>query len=968
MYRVFFLNLLPAIMAIIAMNKKYFAFISYQRKDEKIAEWLRRKLENYHLPAKIRKGNVELPKDLRPIFRDSLELSGGFLAQEIEKALSDSRFLIVVCSPNSAKSPWVNKEVQFFIDNGREDCIIPYIVDGVPFSGDESTECFSPALLSLQGERELLGISINELGRDASVIKVVSRMFGLSFDTLWQRHNREQKRKRILWAIVAVMVVLSSLLISGYFFKVNREIEQKNREILEQNREIEEKSEEISKQNKEITEKNKEITQKNIEVTQKNEEIERQYGEIAQKNKEITQRNEEILRGRDKLLISQSRYLVSEAKKEYEKGNITKALRMALYALPKDLENPDRPYVNDGEIMLRHCEMPVVDDVYRKTLLPHIASVTSCEISPCGKYAVTSSRDCTAIIWELLTGIPAVPPLIHNGTVASARFSPCGNYVVTGSWDNTACVWNVATGKLVTAPLKHNQEVKYAMFTHDSKFVVTVSGDKRVRIWDAATGKRVIDSIKHPETINHIDISPCGNYIVTASCDKTACIWDLKTGERVTEPLMHDRSVEKAVFSPCGRYVATLPSDKSIRVWSVRNGEPLSNPLQHDVYPDDFAFSPNGDLLVSSCYKGLYVWSVSTGELITGPIKFNNSVKSFKFSSCGKYIVSKLSNHSTSVLSVETWTDVTEFMETDKGFVAEHFAPYVVEKGEVAEVWYDKKINSYTNSIKYDKSVEKALYTPDGKHIAVVSKDSTVVVFNAATCKPTGASLGFDNRIMTLAFSPDGRNLTVVLKGGGIKVIDMKTMDSVPVTVNNNDNAEIVTFSADGNAYLAITANKKTQIRNSKSGETLVELSDAKNIHVADFSYCGRYIASTSFDRTATVWDTFTGKKIWSIEHDDNVRTACFSPDGKYLLTSAGRNTFVHDVVTHRVICTLYDNVMFHSAVFSPDGKNILTASNGNNVNVWPFPPLQELIDKYRKDPEHDWSLTQEEKDEYSLE
>ena len=57
-----------------------------------------------------------------------------------------------------------------------------------------------------------------------------------------------------------------------------------------------------------------------------------------------------------------------------------------------------------------------------------------------------------------------------------------------------------------------------------------------------------------------------------------------------------------------------------------------------------------------------------------------------------------------------------------------------------------------------------------------------------------------------------------------------------------------------------------------------------------------------------------------------------------------------------------------NSAVFSPDGKYVVTASADSTARVWPFPPLQELIDKYRNDPEHDWSLSQEEKDEYSLE
>ena len=214
------------------MDKKYFAFISYQRSDERQAEWLRRKLEGYHLPANLRKENKALPKAIRPIFRDSLELSGGFLAKEIETALGNSKYLIVVCSQKSAQSPWVNKEIETFINQGREEYIIPYIIDGTPFSNDPQTECFPPALRALKGEKELLGIDINEMGREAAAIKVVARMFGLSFDTLWQRYNREQRRKLIGWGVFAVLLVVLSLVFSAWLEGVNKELEEKQDRLL----------------------------------------------------------------------------------------------------------------------------------------------------------------------------------------------------------------------------------------------------------------------------------------------------------------------------------------------------------------------------------------------------------------------------------------------------------------------------------------------------------------------------------------------------------------------------------------------------------------------------------------------------------------------------------------------------------------------------------------------------------------
>ena len=174
------------------MENDYFAFISYQRKDEQWAEWLLHQLEHYHLPSNVIKKHPELPKELRPLFLDKNELAGGILPKEIRAALESSRFLIVICSPNSAKSEWVDKEVMTFIELGRTEKIIPFIIDGIPY--DKKNECFTPALQMLKKnkQQELLGINIAEMGREVASIKVVARMLGLKFDTLWQRYEREK--------------------------------------------------------------------------------------------------------------------------------------------------------------------------------------------------------------------------------------------------------------------------------------------------------------------------------------------------------------------------------------------------------------------------------------------------------------------------------------------------------------------------------------------------------------------------------------------------------------------------------------------------------------------------------------------------------------------------------------------------------------------------------------------------------
>lgn len=207
---------------------EYFAFISYKREDEKWAKWLQKKLESYSLPTALRKQNPTLPNKIRPVFRDQSELSGGNLKAEIEKGLDNSKYLIVICSPRSAKSPWVSKEVQHFIDNGRAEFIIPFIIGGTPNATDPADECFPEGLRQLKGEKELLGININEMGRDAAAIKVIARMFDLRFDVLWQRHKRSKHLRNLFWIIALGLIVLSVVIFAAVLFNKNNVIESQN--------------------------------------------------------------------------------------------------------------------------------------------------------------------------------------------------------------------------------------------------------------------------------------------------------------------------------------------------------------------------------------------------------------------------------------------------------------------------------------------------------------------------------------------------------------------------------------------------------------------------------------------------------------------------------------------------------------------------------------------------------------------
>ncbi len=195
---------------------EYYAFISYKREDEKWAKWLQKKLENYKLPTVIRKEIPRLPKRIRPVFRDKTDLGAGLLTESLRSELSRSQYLIVICSPQAAQSEWVGNEINAFIEMGRTDHIIPFIVYGEPNSKDAVLECFHPIIKEKMPEP--LGINIQEIGKEQAFIKVVAKILGLRFDSVWNRHRRSLIRRRIVMVCVAFLILCGL----GFVWDYNR--------------------------------------------------------------------------------------------------------------------------------------------------------------------------------------------------------------------------------------------------------------------------------------------------------------------------------------------------------------------------------------------------------------------------------------------------------------------------------------------------------------------------------------------------------------------------------------------------------------------------------------------------------------------------------------------------------------------------------------------------------------------------
>lgn len=212
----------------------YRAFISYSSRDRLIGSRFQTALEKFKIPRSLRGRETRIgkvPKRIAPIFRDRSDLEASEdLGRRIEAALVASQSLIVLCSPNSAASKWVNQEIITFKRLGREAQIIAVLVDGQPLKYDAELAplgAFPPALIhDVDSEGNLLETiapepfapDLREMQPDGSggdgfeyaKLKVVARLIDIPLGELTQRQREvERRERRIIQGVAATMLVLA---------------------------------------------------------------------------------------------------------------------------------------------------------------------------------------------------------------------------------------------------------------------------------------------------------------------------------------------------------------------------------------------------------------------------------------------------------------------------------------------------------------------------------------------------------------------------------------------------------------------------------------------------------------------------------------------------------------------------------------------------------------------------------------
>ena len=935
-------------------DKEYFVFISYHRDDEKWAKWLAHKLDNYKLPTTL--NGKELPTSLRKTFRDVDELSAGNLPEQIYQALSKSDNLIVVCSPRSANSKWVNKEVEDFIKiKGRaSDYIFPFIIEGSPFAKDTEQECFPEALRLLPPKEERLGGNINEQGgREAAVVKVIAGMLDVSFDSLWNRYEREQKKRRNIRRGIIASIVLAALLITVWMIRSDWNM--------------------MKIQARAVAEKANALIDEGDSYTAR-----RILLEVAPKNWVWK--------------YWPNRPYVSEVEAAFRRANSnSSAIMRSTDHVRQVCICPDGQTIitasDGGNIVFwnrREC-IPI------DTLKAHDRFVFYIDMDSKGVQLLTSNG-LEIKIWDFQTRTLMKTITPQRGFISTVSFSPDGKEIVAASIDNSTSnskfliwTWNSQTGDLMRTLRDSYYGDYWAEYSQDGKMIIggdssyqakklklsplvnmKLPGDV-IRFWDTRSGeviktinvkgncgcynsqKQQVVSIDgdsviiynmsgdvlhvlkgHSKDIIKAIYSPDGNEILTYSDDLTIRIWDAGTGDVKKVLKGHTNSLMDVKFSPDGKFVVSAAADNTIRLWDIRSSSPVLVLGRNDGKEPELhyktTFSYNGKTIHDSIYYIDHKIALSHNGKYLATSPSQGGIRLWNAENGLFYCKLKTKSWNTHYLMA---------FDNREKYLASFDSYYLY-------VWdLDNK------ELKYEKNIKRRFYYPK-----------------------------------SIAFSPDAKKVATTYSDSLILVIDIEQnkSDSIKIT-----NPEKIIFSPDGKS-LAIVSDSILVV-DAQTGITTVAIKKEERNSALSYSDDGRYLLY--IDKWAIViWDLVEKKEFKRLNyHDLYINEIMMSPDGKRIWAGGSDFVVVWDIISGVIIEDHHEETRYKegvqlehgdgSAFYASGGLIPMTAicpnshmyaySDGVDIKICKLPSFQELIEETRERFKNR-QLTPEERKKYYLE
>jgi len=628
----------------------YDAFLSYSHDtDSLLAPRLQSGIQRFAKPWWRRQA-------LR-VFRDESSLSANpHLWSSITEAMDDSGWMVLLLSPDAARSEWVNREVEYWLEHKSASRIIPVLTAGdfTWFDEDFISDAAPPALAGAFGEEprwvdlrfahteEQLDLR-NALFRDA-VADVASAVRGVAKDELESEEIRQHRRTvRTAWLAGIVIALFAVVAVAAALFALDqRNVAQDQQAIAEAAATAE-------------AEQRSEADRQRLAAEE---------SALLARARELAASAISVLDDDPELSVLLALLAANQADPTFES---VAALHEASLAYRTLLALPvlDGSVLSAGSLspdggLLAHVgqtnllEMRSADtgeSLWKKELAPGLR-FDFVWFSPDGSRLAAVARwdSSTRAAGEVPEERPAgvreglyVFDSVSGDEIETDLGWPCPvqvllpdgngrvdfNQPLTAVADGVAAVGgqsgcdaeaaavvslNLDTGTAdVIVDGYPTGIIIYGSVAADSRYVA-LNTDARVFVIDTVTGEEIFSA---PGAWQIASLNGAGTRIVTGGNGGPPELWDVDSGERLHVLRGHEGVfVFWAYFGADDTVVATIGDDGTVRLWDVDSGEELLVLRGHDGFIWDMGISADATRLASFSVDGARLWNIAgDGEL-----------------------------------------------------------------------------------------------------------------------------------------------------------------------------------------------------------------------------------------------------------------------------------------------------------------------------------------------------------------
>jgi WD40 repeat protein len=875
---------------------KYQAFVSYSHEsDARLATSLQLSLSRFAKPwYRLR---------TMRIFQDKSSLSANpALWDSIEQALGQAEHFVLLASPASAKSVWVHKEVEWWLQNRSVNKLIVVLTDGLILwdsrAGDFDWQVTTALPSSLKGVftaeplyADFRAAKVSEKYANSdpayrnALLDIAAPLMGRSKDDL-DGEDIRLHRKAVLtaWAVAIFIAILGLTTAAGVYVAHQRQETAASRALA---------SEAVSH-----------VDDRSLAMLLSIES--RQIADTVESRRALFETIQRVphaeaflwghTQGVPSAVFSPDGQIVLSAGWDNRIMMWSTATHQPIgqpIAAPKDLVSVD--FDSDGARFASASSGSIViwDTKSRQPLGEFLRTgedFTHVAFSPNGKLIAGRTEPygghpSHVYVWDIASHQPIGEPILGF----NFAFSPDNSLLAISRYENLI-LYNLQSHRETKRSFAgHTANISAITFSPDGALIAAGSEDKTILLWDVKS-QRALGMLKgHPDTISTLFFAPDEGVLFSGSSDGTIMMWNFDNMMWDVDKMMWNSDaldlskttlvkgfgawISSICLGPDGQ-MRSLAIDKNrVILLDVNDDPPLGRRISApDVGSSNVAFSPDGRLLASAGEFGsVLIWDVARGKQIGEPLSgHDQQVSSLAYAPDGKMLVSGSMDG-----GVIFW-DMGSRMALGAPLRAQRRSP----------VW-------------------SLAWSPDSKTVAAAG-DAVVVFWDRGTRQQQGPAITSQKeRIWALAYSPGGeflasaRNdlLVPIWKIGGQTVL-AKTLGT-PVAIGSDDWQVMpvgVGFSPDGRLLASSTRNYSVTIWNVKNAQPIppVLYGHTQAVSSVAFSRDGKLLASGSADGNIRLWDVPTHELLGTLQAQQKaVKGVVFNPRNGILASVGEDNSII---------------------------------------------------------------------------